>query len=188
MIKFTQSLLTFAFTFVTISANAADRIDKAGLKAPDFLVKPLDGKTTSLAKLNSKGPVVMLMLRGWPGYQCPLCSRQVGSFISAADEFAKRGAQLLLIYPGPGAKLDQHAKDFLKRVRGDWPDNFTFATDPDYEITNRYGIRWRARRETAYPATYVIDKQGIVRFAKVSRTHGGRSNTREVLAALDALE
>jgi hypothetical protein len=29
------------------------------------------------------GPVVLVMLRGWPGYQCPFCTRQFGDDISA---------------------------------------------------------------------------------------------------------
>lgn len=188
MNKITRTLLAVAIATLISTANAADQINRPGQKAPDFPVKPLDGEATSLAKLHANGPVVMLMLRGWPGYQCPLCSRQVGSFISSAEDFAKRDAHLLLIYPGPASKLDQHAREFLKRIRGEWPKSFTFITDPNYEVTNLYGLRWDARRETAYPSTYVIDKKGVVRFAKVSRTHGGRSNTREVLAALDKLK
>ncbi len=39
--------------------------------------------------------------------------------------------------------------------------------------------------ETAYPAAFVVDGSGKVRFAKVSRTHGGRAAAAEVLEALD---
>jgi hypothetical protein len=48
-------------------------------------------------------------------------------------------------------------------------------------------LRWNQPRETAYPATFVIDKGGIVRFALVSMTHGGRSKAGDVLEALGKL-
>ena len=58
------------------------------------------------------------------------------------------------------------------------------ATDPDYALTNLYGLRWDAPGETAYPATFVIGADGKVRYAKVSRSHGDRAPTAEVLKAL----
>jgi len=187
MKKLFQSLSALALAASTWSATAADQINKPGQKAPNFVIKMASDARTTLNDLREHRNVVMVMLRGWPGYQCPLCSRQVGSFISKSKEFTQRNAHLVLIYPGPGAKLDEHAKEFLKRIRGEWPNGFTFITDPDYKITNLYGLRWDARRETAYPATYVIDQKGVVQFAKVSRSHGGRTNPQEALEALDKL-
>src|SRR5690349_15766322 len=49
-------------------------------KARDFKLKRLDGELIQLSALFKQGPVVMLMLRGWVGYQCPICNRQVGDF------------------------------------------------------------------------------------------------------------
>jgi hypothetical protein len=40
-----------------------------GDKARDFTAKRLDGRPVHLAELTKGGPVVMLMLRGWVGYQ-----------------------------------------------------------------------------------------------------------------------
>jgi alkyl hydroperoxide reductase subunit AhpC len=60
--------------------------------------------------------------------------------------------------------------------------------DPDYTFTLRYGLRWDAPRETAYPSTFVIDRGGVVRFALVSRTHDGRAPAADVLAVLAGLK
>jgi hypothetical protein len=43
-------------------------------------------------------------------------------------------------------------------------------------------LRWDAPRETAYPATFVLDKNRLVRFAKISHTHGDRTKASDVLA------
>jgi len=61
---------------------------------------------------------------------------------------------------------------------------FVFPLDPDYAFTNRYGLRWEAKNETAYPSTFSIGRDGWVTFSKVSKTHGGRTTAAEVLARL----
>jgi hypothetical protein len=58
-----------------------------------------------------------------------------------------------------------------------------FVTDPDYTFTNAYNLRWDVPRETAYPSTFVMDKQRKIHFARISKTHGGRTSAAEVLKA-----
>jgi len=70
----------------------------------------------------------------------------------------------------------------------DVPSNFRLLLDPDYLFTLAYGLRWEAPSETAYPASFVIDRSGVVRFAHVSREHGGRTPVTDILAALSALK
>ena len=81
--------------------------------------------------------------------------------------------------------LVAHAKDFV--AGKDMPAGFRVLTDPGYVFTVAYGLRWDAPSETAYPATFVIDRSGIVRFAQVSRAHGGRTPVADVLNALSVL-
>jgi cytochrome oxidase Cu insertion factor (SCO1/SenC/PrrC family) len=40
-----------------------------GEAARDFTLTRIDGKTVTLSALRGSGPVVVLMLRGWVGYQ-----------------------------------------------------------------------------------------------------------------------
>src|SRR5262249_54075654 len=49
-----------------------------GERAPDFSLEALDGTSVSLSAELQSGPIVLVMLRGWPGYQCPFCVRQFG--------------------------------------------------------------------------------------------------------------
>lgn len=162
-----------------------DQPPKVGENAEDFSLKNLQGETVALAKLRKNGPVVVLMLRGWPGYQCPICSRQVTQFLNNADEFAEHDATVVLVYPGPSDNLKSRADEFIAGKT--LPKNFELIVDPDYTMTNQYNLRWDAPRETAYPSTFVIDSDGKVRFAKISKTHAGRSRAPEVLAALKKL-
>src|SRR5262245_44729351 len=80
-----------------------------GAKAPNFTLKTLGGESIELAALTAASPVVLVMLRGYPGYQCPLCTRQVNEFAGAAAKFAAKGARVVLVYPGPAPELQSRA-------------------------------------------------------------------------------
>ena len=61
---------------------------------------------------------------------------------------------------------------------------FRILLDPDYSFTQMYGLRWNAPNETAYPSTFVLDKNGIVTFAQISHDHGDRVPAEKILKAL----
>ncbi len=169
------SLLTAAFAGPKSPPQVGD-------KAPEVAWQTPNATTVKLSQLLTKGPVVLMVLRGFPGYQCPVCTAQVGELLGKSETFAAEKAQIVLVYPGPAEGLKQHAEEF---VRGKTlPANVVLVLDPDYAFTNKYGLRWNAPAETAFPSTFVIDRSGKVRFSKVSRSHGGRAKVVEILAAL----
>lgn len=155
---------------------------QVGETAPDFELEAVDGEKVKLSAQADKGPVVLVELRGYPGYQCPICTAQVGQLINKAEEFSKAKARVLLIYPGPAEGLKAHADEFV-RGKG-MPTNFYLLLDPDFSVTNKYGLRWDAPNETSYPSTFVLDSQRKVVFAKVSHSHGDRAKIEDVLAAI----
>lgn len=157
-----------------------------GAEAPDFELLEPSGNAISLRKLTSKSPVVLLVLRGWPGYQCPICSRQVGEFLTKAGEFDKQGVQLVLVYPGPADLLTEHAEEF--KGSRQFPSNFHYVTDPDYKFTNAWGLRWEALRETSYPSTFIIGTDNKVKYGVTSTSHGGRASAAAVLEELAKLK
>jgi thioredoxin-dependent peroxiredoxin len=152
-----------------------------GAKAPDFTLSTPTGKTVTMLGEQRGHGLVLVVLRGFPGYQCPYCVKQVHDFADHASGFAAKGTRVLLVYPGPPADLDQRAKEFLEK-QAELPSNIVLVTDPDYKMTNLYGLRWDAPQETAYPSTFILDKEGIIVFEKISHSHGDR------LSAQDALE
>lgn len=180
------SAMTVASLMLAMRLGAADKDPPArpavGDKAQDFELRSLGDESVKLTKVLADGPVVLVVLRGFPGYQCPVCNAQVSQFVSQAKKFEAAGARVLIVYPGPAAGLKQRADDF---VRGKTlPVNLDLLIDPDYEFTKKYGLRWEAKNETAYPATFAIDRERVIRFAKISTTHGGRASVEEVLKAL----
>ncbi|HXT40119.1 MAG TPA: peroxiredoxin-like family protein [Candidatus Angelobacter sp.] len=159
---------------------------KTGDKAPDFALRTLDDQPVQLSALTTKGAVALLVLRGWPGYQCPLCERQVQDLVKNAAKIRERNIRMLFVYPGPADQLKAHAGEFLQNK--DWPKDFLFVIDPDFVFTVSYGLRWDAPNETAYPSTFIIGSDNTVRFARVSKEHGGRVSASDLLKQLDALK
>lgn len=153
-----------------------------GDTARDFTLTSLAGGPVALSETLGKGPVVLVMLRGWPGYDCPFCTRQFGDYLAHADELQAAGARVLFVYPGAGEGLRGHAANFTagKPI----PAHFTFLLDPDFVFTNLYGLRWDAPQETAYPSTFVLNSRGRIIFAQVSKEHGGRVAVADVLKAI----
>jgi peroxiredoxin len=160
------------------------KFPQVGDRAADFSLKTVDGEGVSLSKLTKQGPVVLIVLRGYPGYQCPACNVQTGQFIGAAKKFAAAKANIVLVYPGEAQGLKDHADEFARGKT--FPENCFLTLDPDYSFTKAYHLRWDAKNETAYPSTFVIDQDQKIVFAKVSQTHKGRSTVDEVLMVLPA--
>lgn len=179
----TATMLTCA---TPLALHAAE-IPKVGEKAPDFTLKTLDDQTVRLGELTAKGSVALVVLRGWPGYQCPICDRQVQDFMKLKADFAEAKSQIVFVYPGPATDLKAHAEEFKKWKGKEWPAEFHYVLDPDYAMANAYALRWDAPRETVYASTFVLDGKGKVRFTKISRTHGGRTKAADVLAEVKKL-
>jgi thioredoxin-dependent peroxiredoxin len=157
---------------------------QVGSVAPDFTLKTLGDQSVRLDDLTAKSEVVLVVLRGWPGYQCPFCTRQAHDFVGNADKLKAAGVQVIMVYPGPANDLKAHATEFLRDKN--WPNDFLFVLDPDYSFTKAYGLRWDAPKETAYPSTFIIGKDGKVLFAHVSKKHGDRVGSDTVLKVLNA--
>jgi peroxiredoxin len=176
------ALCTFAAACVAVAQPTSQPVlPEAGQTAVNFTLKTLEGRSTSLYELTNKQKVVLVTLRGWPGYQCPICTQQVGELIRNAKQFEEMNTHVLLVYPGPSDELQAHAKEFIQN--SPLPANFTFVIDPDYVFVNLYRLRWEAEKETAYPSTFVVDRQNVLRYVKISKTHGDRAPVNEVLDA-----
>lgn len=180
-------LLVVQMLTVTVSAlNAEDQVITVGQSAKDFELATLKGDQIKLSEATKTGPVVLVVLRGYPGYQCPLCTKQFAEFLRNSEAIKSSGARVWFVYPGPADNLKKRADEFVSGK--DYPSHFQLLLDPDYQFTKAYGLRWDAMGETAFPATFVIDSDRKVRFAKISKTHGDRSRADEVVMALKKLK
>lgn len=78
----------------------------------------------------------------------------------------------------------------LERMHHDLGLSFPLLHDAGLAISKAYGVREDVtgstveRRHTSLPATFVVDRSGIVRYAHVGRARDDRPDVEEVLAAV----
>jgi peroxiredoxin Q/BCP len=190
--RFARLQLSNALRFVlalicalSVGAPALAETPAVGARAPDFTLSTPTGGAVRMSQMQGGHDLVLVVLRGFPGYQCPYCVQQVHDFIEHASEFKAKSTRILLVYPGPPGDLDQHAKDFLAK-QTELPSNVVLVKDPDYAVTDQYGLRWDAPHETAYPSTFILNRKGIIVFEKISHTHGDRLSAEDTLEHLPA--
>ena len=173
-------LLALSTCFGLVQAAAPP--PAVGQVAPNFELESARGARVSLATLYEKSPVVLVVLRGFPGYQCPFCQRQVADFMAHSKAFKDAGVSVVFVYPGPPDKTRTKAAEFLAGKA--FPAEFEMLLDPGYVFTNQYGLRWEANGETAYPSTFYLERGGRIIFAKTAMLHGGRSSATELIEIL----
>ena len=65
-----KQLLMIVWLAASIAIAAVPNI---GERPPDFKLSTPEGKVVQLSEVMAKGPVVLVVLRGYPGYQSPYC-------------------------------------------------------------------------------------------------------------------
>ena len=95
-----NSLRTLSGILALLAANALHAAPPyTGGQAPDFELVSTLGQHVRLSELTARSPVALVVLRGYPGYQCPYCQRQVMDFIHKSQAFADAGVQVVVVYP-----------------------------------------------------------------------------------------
>lgn len=182
-----QLLISVAPTALPLRAQGiSQRQPGVGQRAPNFEL-PLVGEKRFLNLRDEYrgGPVVVIVLRGYPGYQCPICKSQFNAVVNRAKALSAETKCVVLVYTGKADQLDKNSKSFIGSRR--LPQPIRVVRDDDMQMVSEWGIRWQERNQTAYPATFVIDQNGRVAWKKVSSTSAGRSTVEEILRELRKL-
>ncbi len=171
---------------------------KVGDRAPDFELPDAVGNSHKLSQLLTKGPVIINFYRGeW----CPYCNLEIRAFQNLLPEFQQANAQLVAISPElPNYSLTMQEKhdlafpvlsDVGNQVARSYGLVFTLdaALRPLYK---GFGLDIEAHNgddsyELPVPATYVIDSNGMVRYAYANADYTKRAEPADVLAAVKAL-
>lgn len=158
----------------------------AGISALTF-TKP-DGTPAKLQDFLGLKNVVLVVTRGNTAAICPYCSTQTARLISAYEEFVRRGAEIVLVYPVEAATDSTKLDAFLANVRGQLGDAnrpvpFPVLLDVQLQAVDQLGIR----RDLSKPATYIVDRTGELRYAYVGSHLADRPSVQAVLQQLDQL-
>ena len=118
----------------------------------------------------------------WPKDFTFVCPTEIAAFGKLNGEFADRDAQVL------GASTDSEFVHHAWRVHHDDLRDLPFPmlADIKRELSTELGILDKTEG-VALRATFIVDPQGIIRFASVNDLSVGR-NPQEFLRVLDALQ
>lgn len=154
---------------------------KVGEAAPAFTLVDLDGKTHNLA--DYKGKTVVLE---WFNPECPYVKKHHElnkTMASLNDKFKEKDVVWLAVATGKTAA----AADDLKAAKTDYGIAYPILLDTEGKVGREYGAK-------TTPHMYVIDKEGVLRYAGAidnnnsPRTLGETNYVEEALTAVLAGE
>lgn len=102
-------------------------------------------------------------------------------------EFEKRNVQLFAVDPH-----ESHRVRHMLRDVGTKPDEVLYPVlaDPVNAVSATYGVAFQMSIHTEWsnrPATFVIDKEGVIRYEKRGTTFGDRPKPADILNEIDKL-
>lgn len=169
-----------------------------GARVPRFTLPSATGEDVSMDDLLAQGQVVLTFYRGaW----CPYCNLALRALQADHDAITARGARLVAVSPQiPDESLsltEKHALTFdvLSDLGSDVAKQFGIAFDLNDELGALYDqlgfdlqrVNAGHARTLPLPATYVIDREGTIRWAFVRSDYTKRADPADILAALDTL-
>lgn len=157
-----------------------------GRQAPDFTAAAVlgDGSITENFKLSDlRGKYVVLFF--WPLDFTFVCPSEIIAHDKRRQAFAERGVELV------GVSIDSQFTHFAWRSTpvekgGIGEVGFPMVADVQHEITRAYGIE-HPEAGVAFRASFLIDKEGLVRHQTVNDLPLGR-NVDDMLRVVDALQ
>ena len=170
---------------------------EVGETTPDFRLPNAAGQDVSLEERLSQGPVVLTFYRGaW----CPVCNLQLLAFERALPGIRSLGASVIAVAPDDSEPTPNNSQL-----------DFDLLTDADQSVIRAYRLHYRVPDEVRWiytgvfdtdvsnfnadgswnlpvPATFIVDRGGIVRNRHVTADYLRRMEPDDVVAALEALK
>jgi peroxiredoxin len=173
----------------------AANILPVGAKAPRFDLPDHDGRIVRSSDLLAKGTLVLCFIRGrW----CPFCVGQMEAMNLVLPQIEQAGATLVAVSPQTVKQAffmhDQH------KLR------FPLLSDADNQVARKFGLTYRVpdAQEAVYrkafvnlpftngddswelpiPATYIVDREGTIRYASANEDYTERPEPDDLVRAL----
>jgi peroxiredoxin len=179
-------------------SGVVEKALKVGDRAPDFTLPDATGKKVKLSELLAEGPVVLTWYRGgW----CPYCNIALRGFHKSLPKIRAEKASLVAISPEtPDNSMNTTEKNHLDfAVLSDRGNKAAHAYGVAYKVPGVIANQMKGRLDLAkhngddsgelpLGATYVIDREGIIRYAFVDADYRKRAEPTDVIAALRDLD
>lgn len=195
--KISSLILLLCIPFMADSQDISNAL-KVGDKAPDFVLKNSHGKQVKLSSLLAKGKVILTWYRGgW----CPYCNKALNQLQEILPQIKQQGATVVALTP----ELPDYSSGTINKNKL----QFEILSDIDNKIAEIYGLKFTLDQKTAtfyeskmnlskvngnnlsqlpVPATYIIDRKGIIRFAYLNPNYKERVNPTELIKELKKIK
>jgi thiol-disulfide isomerase/thioredoxin len=120
---------------------------QAGMPAPDFVTRLLDGTEVSLESLRGK----VVLLNFWASW-CPTCLTEIPRLQAAVERFKDQSFEILAV------SCDDQRSTALRMVKHWSPPGIQTWTEGGRE--NRVALLYNVRM---FPTWYVLDADGVIR-------------------------
>ncbi|WP_051718889.1 peroxiredoxin-like family protein [Hymenobacter sp. IS2118] len=178
----------------TVPARTAAPL-AVGTVAPAFKGKDATGKPIELKQLLKKGPVVLYFYRGqW----CPYCNKQLSQLQDSLQLLTAKGAQIVVVTP----ETQENISKTVEKTKAAFPIvqdqgfvimkayNTAFTVDPATALKYKgFGVDLQKANAASddvlpVPATYVIGRDGRIKFTYFNPDYKQRVSVRRIAAAL----
>lgn len=182
------------------ASGIVEKAKSVGDAAPDFTLKNASGEEVRLTELLKQGPVVLTWYRGgW----CPYCNIALAAFQEQLPAIREAGATLVALSPElPDKTLDTKQKANL---------SFEVLSDLNHQVAEEYGLVFELTPKVRelykkhfdltefngkeagdgklpLAATYVIDRDGVIRWAFLDADYRKRAEPAEVTEFLRSID
>lgn len=187
-------IATLLISSLSYSQNEKSSI-LVGEKAPMFTATDQNGEIVISKEILKSKQLILVFYRGqW----CPLCNKHLAHLQDNIEKFKKAGARLIAISPEIPVSIDKT----IKKTNAE----YSIIHDTDSKIMKQYGVDFVLEKKLIekykeygidltvsngnndqtlpVPATYVIGKDGKVKYVQYDPDYKNRSNAKEILKHL----
>lgn len=143
-----------------------------GQQAPDFRLPADDGSEFVLSQ--QRGSRILLVF--YPGDDTPVCTRQLCEYRDGIESFSGLGVEVV------GISANDLASHRKFREKYDLP--FRLLSDQDLSVAALYGCKGMLGMKRA---VFLLDEQGMVRYAHIEALSVFRRRAAELLDAISEL-
>ncbi|MDE0866478.1 MAG: redoxin domain-containing protein [Rubripirellula sp.] len=187
--------------FFLLSMSGCSRLPDDGIQFTDvsqsqsitiddfstLLFTDTEGNEVKLDDIMTRDYLVLVITRGWYGGVCFYCASQTSRWARRFDELEPYDAQLAVIFPTESSEDSGKIEELNGRIKnGQIPNEsipYPILLDINLSSVDQLGIR----ADLAKPSTYIIDREGRVRFAYVGESIADRPTVDSVLKQLAQL-
>ena len=184
--------LLLTFTFAQNASTVYPTGLKVGTVAPHFNATDNNGQSFSLKKALKKGDVVIVFYRGqW----CPYCNKELSNLNDSLSMIAAKGATVIAVSP----ETDENVSKTVAKTKARFP----VISDKNLTILKAYQVNYTVEGKllemyTKYhldfssangsngavlpvPATYIIGKNGIIKYVFFNPDYKVRASVQDLL-------